>query len=205
MKRKAGTRRQESSRRRVIGARDFVNEESYPASITLSSRNSFFTERTEVQTEDTESNTLSALCPLWAGLRALCAKNLVNVRVKCPGYGPPFPVFPPRIHARRNHGGGGDHRSPGGAGAAGVSTREAECGEQARPQRGAGGARRGGTVCVGKRGRSAGRHRWPAPEPAECGTGTTSRTGARPRSRSIFSRRRTRNCGTSTARSTTAI
>ena len=29
---------------------------------------------------------MSALWPLWAGLRALCAKNLVNVRVKYPGY-----------------------------------------------------------------------------------------------------------------------
>ena len=39
---------------------------------------------------------MSALCPLWAGLRALCAKNLVNVHVKYPGqdaargaHGPP--------------------------------------------------------------------------------------------------------------------
>ena len=31
---------------------------------------------------------MSALCPLWAGLRALCAKNLVNVRVKYPGEAP---------------------------------------------------------------------------------------------------------------------
>ena len=43
----------------------------YPASITLFCRNPFVTERTEVRTEVTELSTLSALWPLWAGLRAL--------------------------------------------------------------------------------------------------------------------------------------
>jgi hypothetical protein len=44
----------------------------------------FFTERIEAQTEDTEPNSLSALRALWAWLRALWAKILINLSVRYP-------------------------------------------------------------------------------------------------------------------------
>ena len=65
------------------------------------------TQRTEVRTEVTEPNTLSALCPLWPGLRALCKMRSVKLGVKYPpsAFSAPFltssppgtvPACPPR-------------------------------------------------------------------------------------------------------------
>jgi hypothetical protein len=45
----------------------------------------FFTERTKARTEDTEPNPVSARWAVWAWLRALWTKLLINLRVNYPG------------------------------------------------------------------------------------------------------------------------